>query len=54
LTRRNWAKPCASRPSRDGALFPHLYGALPLEHVVWVKPLTRGADGVFVLPELGE
>ena len=41
--------------ARDGALFPHLYAALPLEAVQWVKPLTRGADGVFVLPpELGE
>ena len=42
-------------PSRDGALFPHLYAALPLDAVRWVKPLTRGADGVFVLPpDLGE
>ena len=37
-------------PSRDGALFPHLYGDLPLTAVHWVKPLTRGSDGVFVLP----
>ena len=41
--------------SRDGALFPHLYAALPLDAVRWVKPLMRGADGIFVLPtELGE
>ena len=41
--------------ARDGALFPHLYAALPLEAVQWVKPLTRGTDGAFVLPpELGE
>ena len=41
-------------PSRGGQLFPHLYGTLALRHVVWVKPLTRGKDGAFVLPELGE
>jgi uncharacterized protein (DUF952 family) len=38
-------------PSRDGALFPHLYGTLPLSSVRWTKPIIRGADGVFVLPE---
>jgi len=37
-------------PSRDGALFPHLYGPLPRTAVVWAKPLTRGSDGVFTLP----
>lgn len=26
--------------SRGGALFPHLYRALRVEDVVWVKPLT--------------
>ena len=26
-------------PSRGGALFPHLYGDLPLTAVSWVKPL---------------
>lgn len=41
--------------SRDGALFPHLYGPLPLAHVVWQKPLTRDENGAFVLPdEMGE
>ena len=39
-------------PSRGGALFPHLYGALPLEAVRWVKPLPLGADGRHVFPEL--
>jgi uncharacterized protein (DUF952 family) len=39
-------------PSRGGALFPHLYGALPHEAVRWVKPLPRGADGRHVFPEL--
>lgn len=42
-------------PSRDGALFPHLYGPLDLTHVAWVRPLTRDNHGAFVLPaELGE
>ena len=38
-------------PSRGGALFPHLYGTLPLSAVRWVKPLPLGADG-HVFPEL--
>jgi uncharacterized protein (DUF952 family) len=32
-------------PSRGGALFPHLYGPLPLSAVLWAKPLPRTADG---------
>ncbi len=39
-------------PSRGGALFPHLYGVLPLEAVKWVKPLPLGPDGRHVFPEL--
>jgi uncharacterized protein (DUF952 family) len=38
-------------PSRGGALFPHLYGTLPLSAVRWMKPLPLGADG-HVFPEL--
>jgi uncharacterized protein (DUF952 family) len=38
--------------SRGGALFPHLYGTLPLGAVVWAKPLPLGADGVHAFPEL--
>jgi uncharacterized protein (DUF952 family) len=38
-------------PSRGGALFPHLYGALPLSAVHWVKPLPLGPGG-HVFPEL--
>ena len=38
-------------PSRDGALFPHLYGTLPLTFVKWVKPIARNMDGSFVLPK---
>ncbi|HEY1454734.1 MAG TPA: DUF952 domain-containing protein [Roseiarcus sp.] len=32
-------------PSRDGALFPHLYAALPMSAVVWVRPLRLGPSG---------
>ena len=39
-------------PSRDGALFPHLYGALPLTAVRWVKPIRRDDDGRHLLPPL--
>jgi uncharacterized protein (DUF952 family) len=39
-------------PARDGALFPHLYGELPLAGVLWVKPLPLAADGRHVFPEL--
>lgn len=37
-------------PSRGGALFPHLYGALPLTAVLAVEPLPLGADGRHVFP----
>ena len=39
-------------PSRGGALFPHLYGKLPLTAVRWTKPLPVGPDGRHVFPEL--
>ena len=32
-------------PSRGGALFPHLYAALPMSAVVWSRPLPLGRDG---------
>jgi uncharacterized protein (DUF952 family) len=38
-------------PSRGGALFPHLYGPLPLDSVAWAKPLPLGSDGRHVFPE---
>jgi uncharacterized protein (DUF952 family) len=38
--------------SRGGALFPHLYGPLPLEAVVFVRDLPLGEDGVHVFPSL--
>jgi uncharacterized protein (DUF952 family) len=39
-------------PSRGGALFPHLYGDLRLDHVRWVKPLPLGPDGRHQFPPL--
>ena len=39
-------------PSRDNDLFPHLYGTLPMNAVIWAKPLPVGADGLHVFPEL--
>ena len=37
-------------PSRGGALFPHLYGVLPMTAVRWAKPLPLGVDGMHVFP----
>ena len=37
-------------PSRDGALFPHLYGHLPLAAVMWAEPIGRNTKGEFLLP----
>ena len=39
-------------PSRGGALFPHLYGDLPLDAVRWVKSLPLGEDGRHRVPPL--
>ena len=38
--------------SRGGALFPHLYGVLEMNAVLWVKPLPLGADGAHQFPAL--
>ena len=38
-------------PSRGGALFPHLYGALAMEAVIAVADLPIGPDGRHVFPE---
>src|SRR5262245_42513474 len=38
-------------PSRGGALFPHFYGALPVDAVARVDPLPLGPDGRHVFPE---
>jgi uncharacterized protein (DUF952 family) len=39
-------------PSRGGALFPHLYGALPVASVLWSTPLPLGDDGLHRFPAL--
>jgi uncharacterized protein (DUF952 family) len=38
-------------PSRDGALFPHLYGPLDLTALLWEAPLALGADGRHLIPQ---
>lgn len=38
-------------PSRGGALFPHLYGPLPLSAVRRVGPLRLGPHGAHVFPD---
>ena len=40
--------------SRGNALFPHLYGALPLAAVRQVDDLPLGPDGLHVFPILDE
>jgi uncharacterized protein (DUF952 family) len=32
--------------SRGGALFPHYYGALPVDAAVWVRALRLNGDGI--------
>jgi uncharacterized protein (DUF952 family) len=39
-------------PSRGGALFPHLYGRLPMSAVVWSRPLPLDEDGAHVFGRL--
>ncbi|MFZ0603638.1 MAG: DUF952 domain-containing protein [Roseiarcus sp.] len=39
-------------PSRGGALFPHLYGPLPMSAVVWSRALKLGPDGAHVFGNL--
>ena len=38
-------------PSRGGALFPHLYGSLDAELILWSEPIQVAADGFCLLPE---
>ncbi|WP_246158003.1 DUF952 domain-containing protein [Reyranella soli] len=38
-------------PSRDGDLFPHLYGPLPLAAVLSVRRLPLGRDGNHIFPD---
>jgi uncharacterized protein (DUF952 family) len=39
-------------PSRDGALFPHIYVDLPMSAVLWVKPLPLDTSGEHAFPPL--
>ncbi len=36
--------------SRGGALFPHLYAKLPMDTVLWTRPLPLGEDGGHIFP----
>jgi uncharacterized protein (DUF952 family) len=40
--------------SRGGALFPHLYGALPVAAVRRAEDLPLGPDGAHIFPPLGD
>jgi len=40
--------------ARGGALFPHLYGPLPLSAVRWARALPLGAEGRHEFGNLGE
>ena len=42
-------RPCWE-PSRGGDLFPHVYGSLALDHVMWVEALPLQEDGSYLLP----
>lgn len=37
--------PVRYEASREGQLFPHLYGDLPVHHAIWVDSLPLDADG---------
>jgi uncharacterized protein (DUF952 family) len=39
-------------PSREGALFPHLYAPLSMGAVIWSRPLPLGPDGGHVFGNL--
>ena len=39
-------------PSRGGALFPHLYAELDVNHVTRADPLPLGTDGRHVFPHM--
>ena len=39
--------------SRGGALFPHIYGPLPLDTVIAYGPIERNDDGMVKLPVAG-
>jgi uncharacterized protein (DUF952 family) len=40
-------------PARGGALFPHVYGALPIAAVRWTRDVPLGEQGRHLFPPLG-
>lgn len=38
-------------PSRDGILFPHVYGSIPMAAITSVDALPTGADGKHQFPD---
>lgn len=40
------------RSEARGEDFPHLYAPLSCDAMKWARPITRGADGRFELPDL--
>ena len=38
-------------PSRGGALFPHVYGTIPLDAATTSSKLRLGKDGLHIFPE---
>jgi uncharacterized protein (DUF952 family) len=41
-------------PSRGGELFPHYFGTLPLDSILWIKDITHDKEGKAHLPPLEE
>lgn len=39
-------------PSRGGDLFPHLYAKLPVNAVLWARPMPLDESGRHVVPDL--
>lgn len=40
------------RSESRGEDFPHLYGALSCDAMKWARPISKNAQGNFILPEL--
>jgi len=38
--------------SRDGALFPHIYGSVSLDAVIWAEPLALDENKLHIFPEM--
>ena len=47
-----WATALRWEPSRNGELFPHLYGELDLGAVTGVQEMHARSDGYHDIPEL--